>query len=190
MKIPVEVSARHIHLKEEDFKRLFGKRKTLTEVKNLSQPEEFLAKEKLIIKGKSKTIENVGIIGPFRDSSQVEISLTDAYNLKIKDFPDITISGSFTTKKILVKGPNASLKLPCIISQRHLHCSVKEAKKLKLKNKKDISIKVKGKRAITFHNVLVRVSEKYKLSFHLDTDEGNSAGIFKKTFGEIVNEKK
>ncbi len=186
MKIPVEISARHIHLTKEDFEKLFGTNKKLTPLKYLSQPGEFLSKEKLKIVNGNKEIKNVGIIGPFRKDSQVEISLTDAYTLKLKKFPEMKISGHLVKTKILVKGLKSSIKLPCIISHRHIHCSNEESKKLKLKNHQLVSVKINGERSLTFHNVLVRVSENYKLSFHIDTDEGNSAGIFKKTFGEII----
>ena len=186
MKIPIEISARHIHLTEKDFKKLFGKNKSLTKFKDLSQPGEFASNEKLIIINSDKKIKNVRIIGPFRKDSQVEISITDVYQLKLKHMPKMNISGHLVKTKILVKGPKTSLRLPCIISHRHLHCSPQEAKKLKLKNFQKVSAKINSPRAVTFHNVLVRVSEDYKLSLHLDTDEGNAAGISKKTFGRLV----
>jgi len=185
MKIPIEISARHIHLTEKDFKKLFGN-KELKPIKKLSQPGEFASKETLkIIKG-SKKIKNIRIIGPLRKDSQVEISITDVHKLKLKKLPKMNVSGHLIKTKILVKGPKASLKLPCIISHRHLHCSPKEAKKLKLKNFQEVSVKINGPRAVTFHNVLVRIAEDYKLSVHLDTDEGNAAGISKKTFGKLI----
>ncbi len=187
MKIPVEISARHIHLSQEDFEKLFGKNKSLTEIKNLSQPGEFASQEMLTLIGEKKEIKNVRILGPFRKSSQAEIAITDSYNLKLKPLPKIRVSGDLVdTTKILVKGPKSSIKIPCIIAQRHLHCSNKEAKELKLKNDQRISIKVKGVREITFHNIIVRSSENYRLSLHLDTDEGNATGIFGETFGEII----
>jgi propanediol utilization protein len=187
MKIPIEISARHIHLAKKDFEKLFGKDKNLNKIKDLSQLGEFISKERLkIIKG-NKFIDNIGIIGPFRDDSQVEISLTDAYNLKLKPLPKIRVSRDIVdTIKILVRGPKGQLKIPCIIAQRHLHCSEEEAKKLKIKDKQIIKIKISGKRGIIFENVIVRVKPTFCLSFQIDTDEGNAAGIFKKTFGEIV----
>lgn len=186
MKIPVEISARHIHLTEKDFKKLFGKNKKLIPIKKLLQPGEFASKETLTIINSGKEIKNVRIIGPFRKDSQVEISITDAYNLKLKPLPKMRVSGHSVNTKILVKGPKSSIKLPCIISQRHIHCSPNEAKRLKLKNKEKVSVKIYGKRATTFHNILVRVSKDYKLVLHLDTDEGNAASISKKTFGKLI----
>jgi len=187
MKIPVEISARHIHLSEKDFKKLFGNDKTLIPVRKLSQPGEFASKEKVVIINSDKRIENVSVIGPFRNASQAEISLTDAYNLKLKPIPNIKVSGDVSgAEKILIKGQNSSIKIPCIIAKRHLHCSENEAKQLKLGNNQKISVKIKGIREITFHEIIVRISKDYRLALHLDTDEGNSAGIFVKTSGEII----
>jgi len=187
MKTLVEISARHIHLSEKDFERLFGKEKSLKEIKKLSQIGEFASQEKVILIGKDREIDNVRILGPFRKSSQAEISLTDAYSLKLNPLPKIKVSGDLVnTTNILIRGPKSSIKIPCIIALRHLHCSKIEARKLGLKNNQRISVKVKGIREITFHNVVVRVAENFRLSLHLDTDEGNAAGIIGGTFGEII----
>jgi len=187
MKIPVEISARHVHLSQANFERLFGKGKNLAPTKKLSQPGEFASEEKVILMNGNNKIENVRILGPFRKNSQAEISFTDAYNLKLNPLPKIKVSGDIeNTTGILVKGQKSSIKIQCIIAKRHLHCSIEESKKLRLKNNQEISIRVKGKRETTFHDIVVRISEKYKLSLHLDTDEGNSAGIIGKAFGELV----
>ena len=186
-KIPVEVSARHIHLSKKDFEKLFGENKNLVLIKKLSQPGEFASAERVTLINKDKKIENVRILGPLRKSSQAELSLTDAYNLKLNPLPKIRVSGDIVnTTRILIKGPKSSLKIPCIIAKRHLHCTPSDAKRLKLKNNKEISVKIGGIRGTTFHNIATRVSEKFKLALHLDTDEGNAAGITGKIFGELV----
>lgn len=186
-KIPVEVSARHIHLSQKDFEKLFGKDKKLVPMKNLSQLGEFASQEKISLVNSDKKLENVRILGPFRKSSQAEISFTDAYNLKLNPLPKIRVSGDLADAgSISAKGPKASLKIPCIIAQRHLHLSPKEAEKLKLKDNQKISVRIKGIRETTFHNIIVRISENFRLSLHLDTDEGNSAGIIGETSGEII----
>jgi len=186
MKIPIEISARHIHLSQKDFEKLFGKSAELHPIKSLSQEGEFASKEVLeIINGKEKF--NVRIIGPFRKSSQAEISLTDAIKLELNPLPKVKVSGDLDgTIKVLIRNKNNSIKIPCIIAQRHLHCSEIEAKKLKLKNNQIVKIKILGKRGLIFDNVIVRVNPKFSLSVHLDTDEGNSAGITGKMFGELV----
>lgn len=187
MRIPVEISARHIHLSQKDFEKLFGKNKKLIEIKKLSQTGEFASDDRIILLNENNRIKNVRILGPFRKNSQVEISMTDAHYLKLNPIPKIKVSGDLAdTKGILVKGPKSSLKIQCIIAQRHLHASVKEAKKLGIKNNQKISVKILGKRELTFHNIITRISKNYKISLHLDTDEGNAAGIQGKIFGEIV----
>jgi propanediol utilization protein len=186
IKIPIEVSARHVHLNKEDFEKLFGKGKTPIPIKKLSQPGEFASKQKIeIINGKEKV--DVRVLGPLRESSQIEMSLTDAYNLKLNPLPKIRMSGdTHGTIKVLVKGPKGKTKIPVIIAQRHLHCSEEQAKKLKLKPHQIISIKTSGQRKITFNNIIPRISKKYELALHIDTDEANAAGISEETFGEIV----
>jgi len=186
-KILVEISARHVHLSEKDFEKLFGKGKNLIPMKNLSQPEEFASQQMLTLVNGNRKIENIRVLGPFRKYSQAEISMTDAYSLKLNPMPRIKVSGDLAnTTKILVKGPKSQIKIPCIIAKRHLHCSTEEAKKLNLRNNQKISVKISGERALVFNEIVVRVSEDYNLSIHLDTDEGNAAGINGKTFGELI----
>jgi putative phosphotransacetylase len=183
----VEISARHIHLSEKDFEKLFGKNKTLAPIKKLSQIGEFASEEKVTLMNKDKKINDVRILGPFRKNSQAEISLTDAYHLKLNPLPKVKVSGDLANAtKILVKGPKSSIKIPVIIAKRHLHCSIEEAKKLKLKNNQKVSVKIFGERELIFKEVVVRIAENFRLSLHLDTDEGNAAGIMGKTFGEII----
>jgi propanediol utilization protein len=187
MKLPIEVSARHIHLTQKDFEKLFGKENPISPIKKLSQEGEFAAEEKVSLINKDKRLDNIRVLGPFRKKSQVEIALTDAYHLKLNPLPKIKVSGDLAnTTKILVHGPKGQLKIPCIIAQRHLHCSKEEAKKLKIKNNQIIKIKISGKRELVFDEVVVRTNPKFRASVHLDTDEGNAAGISGKTFGEIV----
>ena len=185
-KVLIEISARHIHLGQKDLEALFGQNYKLKELKKLSQADDFAAKEKIDIKIGDKIIKGIRIVGPVRKETQVEISLTDAFNVRVK--PVLRLSGNLkgTPGAILIKGKKKiKIKQGVIIAQRHLHCSPEEAKLLKLKNASFISIKVGGKRGITFHNIKVRVKQGYNLSLHLDTDEGNSAGIFKKGKGSI-----
>jgi propanediol utilization protein len=186
MKVPIEISARHVHLSKKDFEKLFGKEKKLESIKNLSQSGEFASKNKVDIINKGKRL-NARIVGPFRKNSQAEISLTDAYNLILNPLPKVRISGDLKgTTQILIKGSKGQTKIPIIIAQRHLHCSEEDAKKLKLKNNQIIKIRISGKRGLIFDNVVVRIKENFKTSVHLDTDEANAAGISGKVFGEII----
>lgn len=185
MRIPIETSARHVHLSEKDFKKLFGENAKLIPIKKLSQPGEFASKEIVTLSNGRNKIENVRVVGPLREKSQIEISKTDSYKLK-KKIP-VRLSGKLIgVPKIRVKGKKGIIAVSVIVAQRHLHCSVEDAKKLKLKNGQKVSVRVKGQREITFHNIIVRVSENYKLALHIDTDEANAAGIERKAFGELV----
>ncbi len=187
IKIPIEVSARHIHLSKADLEKLFGEGYELKKIKQLSQPSDFACEETLDIKVGDKKINKVRIVGPLREKTQVEISKSDAVMLEIN--PPLKMSGDIDgTPGIILIGPKGELELAegLIIARRHIHCSTAEAKRADLRQGQIVSVDVKGERAITFHCVQVRVKDDYKLCLHLDTDEGNAAGI-NKTGEGILN---
>jgi len=191
MKIPVEVSARHCHLSLADIEKLFGGAPSgsykLQKIKQLSQPLEFACKETVSLKVGSKNFEKVRVVGPERNQSQVEISLTDAIGSGV--VPPLRVSGDIKgSEKCVLEGPAGKVVLQegLIIAKRHIHCATEEAKKLGLKNKSKVSVKIKSARPVIFEDIIVRVKDGYKLALHLDTDEGNSAGIDKITKGEII----
>ena len=184
-KIPIEISARHIHLSQRDLEALFGRGYKLKKLKQLTQSSDFAAKETLNIQVGSKKISKVRIVGPPRKQTQVELSLTDAIYLGIK--PPIRKSGDLKgTPGITLISPKKKIKIKSgvIIPWRHIHCNPKEAKALRLK-KGMVSVGIKGTRSLTLHNVRIRVNKDYRLCIHLDTDEGNAAGIIKKGEGII-----
>ena len=187
IKIPVEVSARHIHLSQEDLETLFGKGYRLTRKRALMQPGEFAAQETVTIRFKDKEISQVRVIIPLRPQTQLEISVTDAYDLGLPIV--IKQSGDLKgTPGVLLIGPKGRVELKegVIVAQRHLHISPREALKSGINGKNVVSIKISGPRMTTFHNFKVRKGDNLKLSAHLDTDEGNAAGITGKTFGELI----
>ena len=189
MKLPIEVSARHIHLSKNDLEALFGVDYELTKFRSLTQLSDFAAEEFLTVKAKESEIKNVRIVGPVRAETQVELSLTDSFSLGIK-LP-VRISGDIEgTPGVILKneknGNEVFLEKGAIVSCRHIHCNFSDAEKLKIKNGDKISVKVAGDRGLIFENVAVRAGENYTLGMHIDIDEGNSAGINKKGFGEIV----
>jgi putative phosphotransacetylase len=188
MKIPIEVSARHIHLCQKDMETLFGRGYRLKKIKQLSQPHEFAAEEKVQVKIGDSGFNNLRIVGPVRKDSQIEISATDAISLGVK--APLRLSGrSKRSPSAILIGPKGKITLDdgVIIARRHLHCSLDEAEKLGVRNGKFISIKIEGKRSLVFNNIIVRAGKKYKLCFQIDTDEGNAAGIIKKGEGYLVN---
>ena len=185
--IPIEISAKHIHLSQKDLEGLFGRGYKLKKLKSLTQPGQFAAKETLDVQAGKRKLSKVRIVGPVRKQTQIELAFTDAFYLRIK--PPIRESGNLKgSLGIVLIGPKGKIVVRegVIIPLRHIHCNKKEAESLNFKKGAAVSVKNKGKRAITFHNVKIRISDEYKLCMHLDTDEGNAAGIFKKGKG-IIN---
>ena len=185
--ILVEISNKHVHLSREDIHILFGKGYKLNMLKQLFQPKQFSAQEKVTLKNGDRKLENVRIIGPEREETQIEISRTDAIYLKMD--PPLRESGNLkNTSGIQIEGPNGcvQVKKGLIIAQRHLHATPKQARELGIKNRQFLKIKIKGKKGGVFNNVIARVSPDSRLVVHLDTDEGNAACILEKTYGELV----
>jgi len=187
IKIPVEISARHIHLCQKDLESLFGLGHELKKIKQLGQPSDFAAQETISIKNGSKILENIRVVGPLREKTQIELSGTDAFYLEIN--PPIRLSGDLKNSAgAVLIGPAGEIKLDegIIVAQRHIHCATDEAKKFGLKNGEEVSVEIQGERPVTFHNVKIRLKDNYKLCLHLDTDEGNAAGINKTGQGLII----
>ena len=177
--IPIGVSNRHIHLSREDLETLFGKGYELTPIKELSQPGQYACKELLTIIGPSmRPIENVRVLGPVRKSSQVEISATDSYVLKVK--PPVRESGNIKdSAPIRIVGPKGVVQLSegCIIANRHIHMSPDEAKMFGLSDGDYVNIDVNGKRKTRWFDVQVRVHRDFRLEMHVDTDDANAVGF-------------
>ncbi|MBQ7034401.1 MAG: phosphate propanoyltransferase [Clostridia bacterium] len=176
---PVGISNRHIHLSAADLETLFGKGYELTPIKDLSQPGQFACKEQLTIVGPSlRPIEGVRVLGPVRSASQVEISRTDSFTLKVK--PPVRESGDIKgSAPITIIGPKGvvTLKEGCIIANRHIHMSEEEGRSFGLKDGDYVDVEVKGERRTTFYDVQVRVNKAFRLEMHIDTDDANAAGI-------------
>ena len=177
--IPVAISARHIHLTQEAVEILFGEGHQLTPLKELSQPGQFACEERLTIIGPKRSIAKVRILGPVRGKCQIEVSRTDEYTLGI-DAP-VRASGDVANSPgITLEGPNGKLTLEqgVICAQRHIHMRPEDAEYFGVKHKDivEVAMDTDG-RDLIFGDVLVRVSEKYALEMHIDTDEANAAEI-------------
>jgi len=188
-KVPVEITARHIHLAKKECDILFGKNRQLTVLKNISQPGQFAAKETINVIGPKGELKGVRIVAPLRDKSQLEITATDARNLGIE--APYHVSGEFKdAARVTLVGPKGKAVSPCaIIAFRHLHLSTAEGKKMGLKKNQMVSVIVGQERKLTFHNVIVRCGERHKLSVHLDTDEANAAGLKSCGYGQLIRKK-
>ena len=177
--VPVGVSNRHIHLSTADLETLFGAGYELTPIKDLSQPGQFACKETLTIVGPSlRPIENVRVLGPVRKASQVEISRTDSFTLKVK--PPVRESGDIAgSAPVTIIGPKGvvTLKEGCIIANRHIHMSTDEGAAFGLVDGQYVDVEVNGERRTKFYDVQVRVHKDFRLEMHIDTDDANAAGI-------------
>jgi len=178
MKIPVGISSRHIHLSKGDLDILFGADYELNVLKDLSQPGQYAAQEQATIIGPKGKIENVRILGPVRQQTQIEMSRTDSYLLGVR--PPVRDSGFLKdTPGVTIKGPQGEVELRqgVIIAARHIHFHLSDASRFNVKDQDRVRVVVEGERGLIFENVLARVSESYALEFHVDTDEANAAGL-------------
>ncbi|MEG0256989.1 MAG: phosphate propanoyltransferase [Christensenella sp.] len=176
--VPVAASGRHVHLSRKDVDILFGKGYCLHILRPLSQPNQFAAQETVTICGLKGKLENVRVLGPEREQTQVEISLTDSFKIGVKPIVRMSgeIDGTPGIELIGVAG-NVALAQGTIISARHLHLSEEQVKWLGLKNGEIVSLKSDGQRAVVYENVIVRSGVGHEMEFHLDTDEANAAGL-------------
>lgn len=185
--VTVEISARHVHVTEQTLEILFGKGYKLTPKKNLSQPGQFACEEKVTVVGPKSSLK-ASILGPCRNADQVELSLTDARAIgvtaPIRESGDVAGSGSCK-----LVGPCGEVELSegVIAAKRHIHMTVAEGEKFGLSDKQVVSVKLAtADRALIFDDVVVRVSDKYALAMHIDTDEANAACVPGSCIGEIL----
>ena len=183
--IPVEISARHVHLSNEDAITLFGE--ALRPERPLSQPGQFLSTGRVRLIGPKGVMDKVAVLGPSRGSSQVEISKTDARILGIN--PPVRQSGDIneTPGVILTSATGiVGLEKGVIVASRHIHMSTGDARRFGLHDRDMVDVRLETERPMTLENVLVRVSDDFKLAMHIDADEGNSAGWKPGTTGYII----
>lgn len=189
LKVPVNVSNRHIHLDNDALVSLFGADHPLTRKKDLIQLGQFACEETVTLKGPKGSLKGVRVLGPLRGATQIEISKTDSFVLGVK--PVIRMSGNVAgTPGITVEGPKGSIDLPCgvIVAERHLHVPTSLSETLGLKNGETVSLVTKGERPTVLMHVAVRVSDMALLEAHVDVDEANAAGIVNGMFCDVIKE--
>ncbi len=186
--IPIAVSARHIHLTDAAVEALFGSGHTLTPWRPLSQPGQFACEERLEVVGPKNSLKRVRVLGPTRKRCQVEVSRTDEFKLGI----DAPIRGSGDTDGtpgITLIGPAGTLELKdgLICARRHIHMTPEDAERYGVAHKDVVEVEVDTDgRDLIFGDVLVRVSPRYLLEMHIDTDEANAAEIVVDMHGMLV----
>ena len=187
MNIMVETSARHIHVTQEVFEKLFGKDATLTKKKDLSQPGQYACEEKVKVIGPKGEMA-MSILGPMRADTQVEVALTDARKLGIA--APVRESGDIDgTPGCKLEGPCGSCEIDkgVIAAKRHIHLTPADAEKFGVRDKQIVSVEVGGEgRKLIFGDVVVRVSEKFAPAMHIDTDESNAAGLCGTVEGKVI----
>lgn len=183
--VELEASGRHAHVTKEQAQQLFGH--ALTPHRPLSQPGQYLAKERVTVRTEKGEFQNVAVLGPERGEAQVEISLTDARVLGLNPpvRPSGNVAGSPGARLI---GPAGEVVIPqgVIVAQRHIHVSPEDAKHFGVEDKQIVKLKTFTSRPIEFADVLVRVSPGFNTSVHLDYDEANACGFQKGDLGRIV----
>ncbi len=187
LKVMVETSARHLHVSQEDLVTLFGEGAVLSNKKDLSQPGQFATNEKVEVVGPKGSLK-MSILGPVRPETQVELALTDARKLGIT--APIRESGDLAgTPGCKLVGPAGEVEISSgvIIAKRHIHFNPDEAKEAGVVDKQVVSVKLNyNDRSLIFGDVVCRVSPKYALAMHIDTDESNAAGLPGTFDGEII----
>ena len=184
----VETSARHVHVTEETLAILFGEGHQLTHKKDLSQPGQFACEERIDVVGPKKTLTGVSILGPIRPEDQVELSATDARSIGIA--APVRESGELAgTPGCKLVGPCGEVEIDhgVIIAKRHIHMTPEDAAAFGVSDKQIVSVKIDTPdRSAIFGDVVVRVSTKYALAMHIDTDEANAVLGSRDQRGEIV----
>ena len=185
--VQVEVSARHVHLTDQDVEVLFGKGAVPHEKRPLSQKGQYLSDERVSLIGPKGKKERVAVLGPVRSATQVELSVSDCVSLGVKaplrESGDVEGSGPIT-----IEGPAGSISITqgTIVAHNHIHVPTDVARMLDLKDKEHVSVKILSERPVTFEDVIIRVSDAFTFRMHIDFDEANAASVSGFTLGKII----
>ena len=185
--VEIEVSAKHVHLTQEDVEVLFGKGAKLEPKRPLSQTGQFLSNQRVTLIGPKRSMERVAVLGPVRSATQVELSKSDCVALgvdaPIRESGDIAGSGSIT-----IQGPCGSLEVKegVIIAHNHIHVTEEDSIKMNLKDKDRVAVEVYSDRPVIFNDGIIRVSKNFACRMHIDFDEANAASVSGFTLVRII----
>jgi putative phosphotransacetylase len=183
--IPIELSARHAHLSEKDWHELFHE--PPKQLRELSQPGQYLLDKRIRLIGPKGVIDNIAILGPFRKESQIELSVTDSRMLGIN--PLVRHSGDLDgTPGAVISSHDGIIALDrgVIVAGRHIHMHPDDAERLGVKDMDLVCVQTESHRPLIFRDVLIRVNKDFRLSMHIDFDEGNASGCSSKTRCTII----
>lgn len=183
--LKVEISARHVHLTESDAKILFPGGIDIR--KRLSIDSEYVLNQKVEIftnnTDRRKAVLTASVLGPFRKSSQLEISRTDALFLGI-DAPERLSGDLENAPQVFIRTEHGTISVPVIIPIKHVHVPVDSHFIFHAK----LDVKINSHRGeFLLRNIPIRPTEHcYMPTFHVDTDEGNCFGIDETTEASIL----
>ena len=184
--VELEASGRHVHVTKSQAQTLFGHE--LTPLRELSQPGQFVARERVTVIGPKGKFENVAVLGPERPDAQVEISLSDGRVLGIT--PPVRMSGDVAgTPGAVLEGTAGRVTIPqgVIAAKRHIHVSEKDAKTMGVRDRQVVRLQTYTDRPVVFEDVTVRVHPSFQTRVHLDYDEANACGFQKGDLGRILS---
>ncbi|MCD6497571.1 MAG: phosphate propanoyltransferase [Deltaproteobacteria bacterium] len=177
-RIPVALSARHVHLSQEHVEALFGAGHRLTPWRDLSQPGQFACTETVEVVGPKGSLRGVRVLGPARDATQAELSITDGFVIGV-NLP-VRLSGNTVgTPGGFLIGPKGAVQIDegFICAARHIHLHSKDADVTGLQHGQRVLARAVSGRKVMFEDVIVRVSPDFRTEMHVDLDEGNAAGV-------------
>ncbi len=183
--VPMEASGRHVHVTKEQAVTLFGH--DLTPERPLSQPGQYLAKERVTVIGPKGEFRNVAVLGPARNSGQVEISLTDGKSLGIQ--PPVRLSGDTKgSPGCVLEGARGSVTLEegVIAAKRHIHLTPEDGKRFGVQDMQVVKLQTFTDRPVIFEDTVVRINPDFAAAVHLDYDEANACGFRKGDLGRIL----
>ena len=183
--VELEASGRHVHVTKQQAITLFGH--DLTPARPLSQPGQYLARERVTVIGPKGKFEKVAVLGPARKEGQVEISLTDGKVLGIT--PPVRLSGSISgSPGAVLAGPEGQVTLPegVICARRHIHMTPEDAARFGVADKQTVKLQTFTDRPLIFDDTVVRVSKDFSTFVHLDYDEANACGYRPGDLGRIL----
>jgi putative phosphotransacetylase len=187
MKVNIGISARHLHLTKNDLEYLFGDSYELHKLKDLSQKNEYAAVEQVTIKTEKASFDNVRVLGPVREYTQIEVSKTDAFKLglnpPVRDSGDIEGSSPIT---ICYNGKELKKEYGCIIATRHIHMATRDLFKLGFKDKQKVKVIIGGEKGGILNNVHIKAQDDFTLELHLDTDDANAHLINSGDICEVI----
>lgn len=183
--VELEASGRHVHVTKEQAMTLFSH--GLTQERPLSQPGQYLSRERVTVRGPKGEFRNVAVLGPERKAGQVEVSLSDARSLGLP--APVRLSGNTAgTPGAELIGPRGTVKLGegVIAAQRHIHLTPEAAQNFGVRDGQTVKLKTYTDRPLIFEDVAVRVSPDFAPYAHLDYDEANACGFRKGDLGRIL----